>query len=168
MGRPSIYNEDLATTICERIADGETLINISNDPTMPHKSQIMRWVHSEPGFREQYASARTIQIMGMPDRMVSLAMDPTKHTDKLRQNQTRLEIDVLKWYCSKVVPKVPTLAGALSKQIDQVVDSLNKQEISVDTSELMLKMIAAKAQLMPVDELKQEMAEIKEMLKSKT
>jgi len=74
-GRPTIYTEELATTICRRIAEGESLRSICADEAMPSASTICRWL-LEPDkktFWEQYAHARNVQAELMFDELLEIA-----------------------------------------------------------------------------------------------
>lgn len=74
MGRPSTYTDDLFNEICERMANGETLMQICRDDQMPDHETVKRWTrnvtagavctirHGEDGMdgdeAPQYARAR--------------------------------------------------------------------------------------------------------------
>lgn len=51
-GRPSLYSEDMARTICTRIVMGESVRRICRDPIMPNMDTVMGWLHDKPGFSE--------------------------------------------------------------------------------------------------------------------
>ena len=62
MGRPkgsgSLYTQELAAHICERIAMGETLVSILQSPNMPKRTTVQCWVTDNAEFGEMYARAR--------------------------------------------------------------------------------------------------------------
>lgn len=58
LGRPSKYSEELALTICERLAMGESLKAICTDKAMPTRSMVYRWKEANQPFRDMYARAR--------------------------------------------------------------------------------------------------------------
>lgn len=76
-GRPSDYTDVIAGTICDRIADGESLRSICRDDTMPAKSTVMAWLADDDhaAFRTKYALAREIQADGFVDEMVEISDD---------------------------------------------------------------------------------------------
>ena len=43
-GRPTLYSDELAATICRRLAEGESLRKICANPTMPDKSTVLSWL----------------------------------------------------------------------------------------------------------------------------
>ena len=49
-GRPTDYTLELATLICERMVEGETLRKICADDDMPHRSTVFRWLMRHPEF----------------------------------------------------------------------------------------------------------------------
>src|SRR5262249_46433192 len=54
-GRPSDYCAEIAMTICDRLADGESLRAICADAGMPDKATVFRWIGRHKAFRNQYA-----------------------------------------------------------------------------------------------------------------
>jgi hypothetical protein len=54
-GRPSAYCAEIAMTICDRLADGESLRAICADPGMPHKATIFRWLGRHEDFSPNHA-----------------------------------------------------------------------------------------------------------------
>ncbi len=57
-GRPSIFSDDLASTICQRIAEGETLVAISKDASSPSYRAVLNWRAHIPAFKVKYDAAR--------------------------------------------------------------------------------------------------------------
>ena len=107
-GRPTAYTPEIGATICERMAEGESLRAICRDDGMPGISSVMRWLFdplddSDPrvAFREQYARARQAQAEGWAEEIVSIA-DST--ADDV--NRDRLRVDSRKWISSRLLPRV--------------------------------------------------------------
>jgi len=117
VGRPSLYTEALATEICRRLAEGESLRAICADKAMPAISTVMGWLfdgnHDE--FLEQYARAREAQAEIRADEIVDIADDDTNDftadkEGKLVANsehiqRSRLRVDARKWIAAKLLPK---------------------------------------------------------------
>lgn len=122
IGRPTKFTPSLVHSICERIADGESLRSICRDDTMPAKSTVMAWLaddaHQE--FRTKYTLAREIQADGFVDEMVEIADDGTndwmekrsaegdvtgyqENGEALRRSQLR--ILTRQWIAEKLKPK---------------------------------------------------------------
>ena len=53
-----LYSDDLADRICERIARGESLVEICRADDLPSETTVYRWLAEKPVFREMYARAR--------------------------------------------------------------------------------------------------------------
>lgn len=103
MARPSIYTQELATRICRRIADGESVRSIVKEEEMPSSATIFNWLLDEDKkeFLEQYETARNIQAETMFEELLEIA-DNSKQENVMRD---RLRVDTRKWYLSKVLPK---------------------------------------------------------------
>jgi len=100
-GRPTIYTKELATDICKRIADGESLKKICSDKVMPSRSIIHLWLLDEnkTEFLDNYKTAVNVRTDAMFDELEEIA---DNEGDVQRD---RLRVDTRKWYLSKVMPK---------------------------------------------------------------
>ncbi len=117
-GRPTKYSDKLAATICQRLAEGESLRKICKDANVPAMSTVLAWLfdggHDE--FSEQYARAREAQAEFYADEIVDIADDSSadvttdedgKETvDHEHISRSRLRVDSRKWVASKLLPKV--------------------------------------------------------------
>jgi Bacteriophage Sf6, terminase small subunit-like len=56
--RPVEYTPELAKTICDRLANYETLREICADPAMPDRESVVRWLAQHVEFRDDYADMR--------------------------------------------------------------------------------------------------------------
>ncbi len=116
-GRPSLYTDKLATKICRRLAEGESLRAICADKAMPSISTVMGWLFdgNHDDFSEQYARAREAQAEIRADEIVDIADDDTNDftadkDGKLVANsehiqRSRLRVDARKWIAAKLLPK---------------------------------------------------------------
>lgn len=100
-GRPSTYSDDLASRICERMAEGESLRKICAEKGMPAKSTVFKWLGEHEAFSDQYARARIAQADKYVDELVDIA-DEGKNEDA---QILRLRMDARKWAASKLAPK---------------------------------------------------------------
>lgn len=119
-GRPTIYTEKLAETICSRLAKGESLRTICRDDEMPNASTVHAWVNEKESFSKQYDTARAEQAKALFDEILEIADDGTSDfvtkknangqeyeaVDSEHISRSRLRVDARKWYLSKVLPKV--------------------------------------------------------------
>lgn len=98
------FSQELFDTICERIADGESLRAICRDEGMPTASNVFRWVNADAAVAEQYARAREASA----DADAEDISDIAKRTlaGEYEPQAARVAIDALKWSAGKRKPKV--------------------------------------------------------------
>ena len=75
LGRPSTYSSTLTETICQRIAEGESLRAICREEAMPDKATVLRWLDVHGEFRDQYARARDLQADHFAEEILEIADD---------------------------------------------------------------------------------------------
>jgi hypothetical protein len=102
MGRPSDYTDELATLICERISNGESLKKITDEDGMPTRKTVHTWLLSPKhiDFLHNYETSREMQADVYADEMDEIA-----HNEGLDVQRARLIIDTRKWTASKLKPK---------------------------------------------------------------
>lgn len=120
MGRLSTFNREIADSICERLAVGESLRSICRDEGMPSDASVRRWVLADiEGFAAQYTRARDIGLDAMADEILDVADDgrndwvereTARGSTYVALNEealgrSRLRVDARKWYLSKLAPK---------------------------------------------------------------
>ena len=128
IGRPSKYSEELADTICARVANGEGLVKICKEDVMPARSSVMLWLFKNKEFSDKYALAREQQadfyfeeILEIADNNQSDTYEDEKgniRTDHEVVNRSRLRVDTRKWIVARLAPK---------KYGDHVVEAENIQ-----------------------------------------
>ena len=80
-GRPTIYSDEIAHEICDRLADGLPLPRILQDnPSLPAKTTIYRWLDENAVFREMYTRARLLQAESILDDVRDAAIDDSNDT----------------------------------------------------------------------------------------
>lgn len=100
-GRPSLYSEELAARICERLVFGESLRTICESEDMPHRETVRRWLRENEQFRGQYARAKDDQA----DELAEEALERGRNCSAEDANAARVHIDAIKWYAGKLAPK---------------------------------------------------------------
>lgn len=119
VGRPTKYSQELALSICSRIAGGESLRDICSDPNMPNRSSVHLWIIEHKEFSDQYEISCNIRAENMADELFEIAddgqndfmekenKDGSTYTTLNSENiqRSRLRTDVRKWYLSKIMPK---------------------------------------------------------------
>ena len=82
VGRPSKYTPKLGNEICDRLAEGESLLRMCKDDHMPHSRNVRRWVlgqgipeqHAED-FRQNYNAARILYEDCTFEKLDSMPLD---------------------------------------------------------------------------------------------
>lgn len=119
VGRPSVYNLDMATEICSRLASGEALKSICRDEAMPGLTTVYRWLASNSEFRDLYTRAREDQADTLADEIIEISDDGKN--DWMKRNhgeddpgwvangehiqRSRLRVEARKWIAAKLKPK---------------------------------------------------------------
>lgn len=76
MGK-SLYTDDLATEICNRIAEGEPLRQICRESHMPGWVTVYNWINTRPDFAERFARARDLGADAIAESCLEIADDAT-------------------------------------------------------------------------------------------
>lgn len=134
--REYLYSVELADEICRRIANGETLYEVCEDPAIPvSASGVRQWdLDDRDGFSKKYASAKRQLIEAWSDQLVRIA-----DNELLEPNDRRVRIDTRKWLMSKLHPgkygdKV-TVAGDAENPLQHVVRALDLTKLELDALE---------------------------------
>lgn len=117
LGRPSIYTEELADEICNKIATSTVGKNVlcARYEHWPHPDTIRDWVIKKPSFSAKYAKAKQQQIEWLVEEALTVARTDDHDTivteDDVKCNhewinRSRLHVDTIKWLASKLAPKI--------------------------------------------------------------
>lgn len=146
MGRPTIYSEEIADRLCERLATGTPLITLCKEEGMPSETTVYRWLQTEShsAFREKYAHARERQADYYAEEIIKIADDGTRDTrtdedgnevtDYDHIQRAKLRVDARKWFASKVAPKkygdriAQEITGAEGGPVVISADPITEQE----------------------------------------
>jgi len=71
--RPVNYTQEIGSTICDRLFDGETLSEICRDPAMPDKPTVTRWLAQYPSFLAEYRFTCQLQVEDLAAEALSIA-----------------------------------------------------------------------------------------------
>lgn len=115
IGRPSVLSPEMASAICDRLANAEALRAICRDPDMPGETTVYRWLDENEAFREQYTRARARAMERLADELLEIADDSASDTYEDEDGTTRtnhdvvarakLRVDTRKWLMAKLAPK---------------------------------------------------------------
>lgn len=111
------FSEAIAETICEMIADGQSLRQIAKTKGMPSPALVCKWLANEgnAAFREQYARARERQADKLFEECLDIADsqegdviikdDGTEMVNHDAIARAKLRVDTRKWMAGKLRPK---------------------------------------------------------------
>lgn len=111
MGRPSKYSQELADTICLRLACGESMRSVCRDSDMPSMQTMWTWLREKPDFLEQYERAKQESADAMSEDALALADESAEvivgddRSDSARVQAKKLQVDTRKWLMAKMKPK---------------------------------------------------------------
>ncbi len=151
LGRPSIYNEDLAKLICERVAVNpvgiEALCKLY--PDLPDHSTIKAWRKLHPLFSSWYLEAKALQAQLLVEDIDDLLPNEVqyyidergnKRIDAPSASMLIAKINNRKWTAARLAPKIygdrkteenNSPEETLSK-IKELVADLNKTDSNND------------------------------------
>jgi hypothetical protein len=100
-GRPTLYSLEIALEICDRIADGESLVKICSDAKMPKKTAVYEWLLRHKEFAEIYARAREDQADTLADEIHAISDElPQQIVDD--KGKTRYDSAYVQWQKNRV------------------------------------------------------------------
>ena len=139
-GRPSMYSDALAETICERIANGEPLKKICEDPAMPAYPTVLRWRANNEEFAKLYRVAREDAADTLADKIQTLADRVEK--GELDPHSGRVAIDALKWIAAKLKPR--TYGDRIQQEHSGAIGGANVANMMPGAPEWLIERIAAR------------------------
>lgn len=98
-GRPTVFTQELADEICERIACAESLKTIVKDAHMPSERSVFRWLIANTDFCQQYTRAHEAQGDANADNVTHIAERVL--SGELDASAGRVAIDAYKWAAGK-------------------------------------------------------------------
>lgn len=94
------FGPEVEAEVLARIAEGETVMSIGRDPSMPEAGTVRGWRWHRPGFDAAYRRARAAQLESMADAVVVIADDFGAAAAALGEEdigRARLRIEARKW-----------------------------------------------------------------------
>lgn len=132
-GRPTLYNEKMATLICERVATSTLGLKklCEKHDDMPHVDSVNLWRYLHPNFSVLYAQAKLVQADLLAEECLDIADDNANDTKVNFDGEevcntefiarSRLRIDTRKWLASKLLPKQYGLIAEDKKSISESI-----------------------------------------------
>lgn len=114
--RPGEFTDEIFQQVCDRMAGGEGLRKICEDPQMPSRQTFLRWIEKDSGRQAQYTAAREALMDWYAEEILTIAWDSSRDTipadgkkparcDNEWVNRSRLKVDTLKFLMAKLHPK---------------------------------------------------------------
>ncbi len=148
LSRDVLVTEENFLTICDRMIEGEPLIRICADPTLPCIPHVMRYIHNNEKARDTYYSARETQAETLQEEAMLIALDDSNdfsvddrgkrisHNDVVQR--ARVKIDQLNRTAAKLAPKrfgdknITEIQGSSDKPVTlQVITGVTRSENSL-------------------------------------
>ena len=111
----TLNKETVKREVIDRIAKGESLLNICKDNKMPCRDTIFEWLSKDKSFSDKYDRAREIRADRIFDEILEIADDSSDDYVKGDEGEivlnreaierAKLKIDARKWILAKMVPK---------------------------------------------------------------
>lgn len=95
----SKYSENIADIICERLVEGQSMRTICQDPDMPDRATVLRWLHLHEDFAAKYARARELQGDYYAEETIHIV------DEEEDPNRGRVRMQARQWYAAKLAPK---------------------------------------------------------------
>ena len=97
----TIYNLQMADTICDQIREGRTLQSICSEKEMPTTTRFYAWLSLYPELRVRYEQARKQRADRYHDKALEIALSMP---NKDMVPGCKLAVDTLKWAAEKASP----------------------------------------------------------------
>lgn len=117
-GRPTLFTDEIAREITDRVSKGQSLRFICDDDHIPTRETVRTWLRDKPEFSAQYARAHEEYADEVFEEMLEIADDGRndfveKHTqrgtfvalDDEAVSRSRLRVDTRKWILARLAPK---------------------------------------------------------------
>lgn len=127
MARPSLYSDEIADKVCERLANGEPLRKICSDSKMPSFTTVWKWEKDMPEFAKLSARARDIGTHNLADECIEIADNPAiDPANKRIMVDTRIRL-IGKWNAKSYGDKIEqTLQNPDGSALSIVIRDMTK------------------------------------------
>ena len=115
-GQPTKYTDEIGAYICHVLStDVRSLRQLcKDDPKFPPLQTIHTWRANNKSFSYQYEKARQLQVQLLAESIIETSKGRRHYYDSEGNERVdsgevaarKLEIDTIKWYASKLAPKV--------------------------------------------------------------
>jgi len=113
--RPAEFTDEIFDAICDRMANGEGLRKICEDPQMPSRQTFLRWIEKDTGRQNKYQAAREALMDWYGEEILTIAWDDSgdiiddgkgrKIINNAKVQRDREKISTLKFLMAKLHPR---------------------------------------------------------------
>lgn len=154
MAKALPYDPEVGWAICERIANGETLVAVCRDEAMPSVSTVLSSWMEDAGFKQLYARAKEIRLDVMAEEITQLA-DECRPGEKTERKHISWRCSVClndaKWRGNKFVHSLEfddLCEGAEAEKVTEdktiTADMVERSRLQIDTRKWLLARLAAR------------------------
>ena len=118
------YSPELALKICEKVADGGTLLDICKGIGMPHRTSFHRWVMLYKDVAISYQAARELSAQSLEDEALGLARELSGQNNFTTVKVRAIDISLqqLRWSATR---RDPSKYGQKAKETITVPIQIN-------------------------------------------
>lgn len=142
VGGISSFTQEVADVICQRLANGESLIYICSEKGYPDRETVNRWVDRDPTFARQYARARELQAEYFVDELTLIADDGRNDFMERVREKGEVFVDVNREHLERSKTRIATRQWVIERILSnkygpkpQVVVNNQQNVVSVDPIE---------------------------------
>jgi hypothetical protein len=104
-GRKSEYTPEIASKICERLADGVSLRTVCSDSDMPSMTTVFNWLSKYEEFVEQYTRATLARADAKFEELDVVSEQAAQSESAVTVAGLRLKADNIKWQLARMNAK---------------------------------------------------------------
>lgn len=141
------YSQEIANEICLKLATSTKGIKrlCEENPNWPNKSNIYKWCFEHKEFRDQYARAKALQSEWLVEEALEIAYDGSEDTiidekGRIRMDsewvqRSRLKVDTIKWFASKLAPRIYGDRIQIDKEPSEDTDIIRARALAAKLTE---------------------------------
>lgn len=128
-GRPTLHTPELEAKVLDRLSE-VSMVKVCNEPGMPSRSTIYKWMDEIEGFSDKYARACDERADHRAEMIDDIATQVLR--GEVEPQAARVAIDAHKWTASKLKPKKygdriqNDVNGSLTIEINRNADNAAK------------------------------------------
>lgn len=140
VGRPTDYTTEKADLICERIINGEMVVNICKDEDMPARATLHRWLIHHKEFSDNYTQALHQRTHYMAEERHTILQDAIQGLSDLPEgvnanvfgNLIKEKMRIIEWDAERLGAKRYKLKTEEEKPQENKPVTLNFFEVTKD------------------------------------